>query len=327
MNRKQYRDELLSAYLDGELSANRQACLKAQLASSPVLRAELEAFVHTVALVNDLPEVKVPRNFILPRTAEAVSPPARPSLLRRAWVAPLLTAATSVASVLFIVVLTGDLLWARANRMALAPAPAREEALEIAPAELAVEEPMMEQAAEVEEEVVPQEAPADAVETELPVEVTVEAEKEVVVDAPEGVGELEEGRAPEPAPEPAAAEVFLVPSATEVAGAMAESGEADAELGPVGGGGQASPTATTAAATGLEEPEDDLESTPVEMAKAIMPVVEGDQDAAAPVTVQSADESPRAPGAFPRRVAELVLGLAALTLGGATIWAWLGRRH
>ena len=53
MNEKEQRDELLSAYLDGELSPERQVGLKAQLAASPALRADLEALRRTVALVGD----------------------------------------------------------------------------------------------------------------------------------------------------------------------------------------------------------------------------------------------------------------------------------
>ena len=329
MNQKQHRDELLSAYLDGELSAERQTRLKAQLATSPALQAEFEALRRTIALVGDLPEVATPRNFILPRAAMGVAPSERSSVLRRAWFAPLLTAATSVVSILFIVVLAGDLLWVRANRLAFVPAPAREAAAEIAPAELAVEAAVMEEA-EAEEAVLSQEAPVAAADAEPYVEATAVAEKVVVVEdveASEDAAQMEEGRALEPAPAPVGVEAFEVPVATDVAGAMAELGEVDTEQAPMGGG-QVAPTETSTDATELVEPEDDLEPTPAEMAEAVLPVDEEEQTAAAPRLVPPVDEgSTGAPGAFLRRVTALILGLVSLTLSGATVWAWLARRR
>jgi hypothetical protein len=118
------QDELLSAYLDGQLSAEEQVRLEARLAADPALQADLEALRHTIALVRDLPPVSVPRNFILPRTAARPlpAPPARPRL---AWAAPLLTAATAATSLLFVLVLAGNLLLPRmASNQAFAPASA-----------------------------------------------------------------------------------------------------------------------------------------------------------------------------------------------------------
>lgn len=117
---QEQRDELLSAYLDGQLSAEVRTRLEAELAADPALRAELEALRRTVALVRDLPRVSAPRNFILPQT---VAPRPRPVPLRsRRSLAPLLTAATSLAALLFLAVLIGDLLISSASHRALAPA-------------------------------------------------------------------------------------------------------------------------------------------------------------------------------------------------------------
>ncbi len=117
---KERRDELLSAYLDGQLDVGERTRLEARLASDPALRAELEALRRTVALVRDLPRVPVPRNFILPQT---VAPRPRPVPLRsRRSLAPWLTAVTSVAALLFLAVLIGDLLIGGAGRPAFAPA-------------------------------------------------------------------------------------------------------------------------------------------------------------------------------------------------------------
>ncbi|MDX1994343.1 MAG: zf-HC2 domain-containing protein [bacterium] len=60
--------ELLSAYLDGVLEEDERQRLEARLAAEPVLRRELAALRQTVALINQLPTLKAPRNFTLPVT-------------------------------------------------------------------------------------------------------------------------------------------------------------------------------------------------------------------------------------------------------------------
>ena len=122
VDEREQRDELLSAYLDGQLSAGERARLETQLAADPALRAELEALRHTVALVRDLPPVPIPRNFILPQTMAARPRPVPPLRPRRTWAAPLLTAATAFVSLLFVVVLAGDLLLSGTGGQAFAPA-------------------------------------------------------------------------------------------------------------------------------------------------------------------------------------------------------------
>jgi hypothetical protein len=119
---KQERDELLSAYLDGEMEAEEQACAEAQLADDPQLQSELEALRRTVEMVRELPTQPVPRNFILPQTAATRSRPTPAARPRRSWTAPLLTAATALASLLFVVVLAGDLLLSGSTQMASMPA-------------------------------------------------------------------------------------------------------------------------------------------------------------------------------------------------------------
>jgi len=199
---REQRDELLSAYLDGQLSAGERARLEAQLAADPALRAELEALRHTVALVRELPPVPIPRNFILPRAMAARPRPVRPLRPRRAWAAPLLTAATAVVSLLFVVVLAGDLLLsgiggqafapaaeplleAEAPQAALAPSPASEQVEVEAVVEVEAEEEI--EAEEVEKAVPAATAPAAAM--EAPPEAPAEATAEVAADnaeTPEG---------------------------------------------------------------------------------------------------------------------------------------------
>ncbi len=57
--------ELLSAYLDGELTHREKEQLEQRLARENALRAVLDDLRGTVALVGDLPRLKAPRNFTL----------------------------------------------------------------------------------------------------------------------------------------------------------------------------------------------------------------------------------------------------------------------
>lgn len=99
-------DELLSAYLDGLLPVDEQTRLEARLAREPALRDRLEGLRLTVESLAGLPEVEVPRNFILSPSMVAPQPTPRP---RRRRAAPLLSWATAVVTLLFISVLAGDL--------------------------------------------------------------------------------------------------------------------------------------------------------------------------------------------------------------------------
>lgn len=197
-------DELLSAYLDGQLSAQEQVHLEAQLAADPALRAELEALRRTVALVRDLPPVPVPRNFILPQTA-AARPRPIPSRPRRAQAAPLLTAATSVVSLLFVIVLVGDLLL---SGLVFAPAAAPGEVPQVAFAPSPVSE-----AVEV-EDVTPTEATLEVTTEEAEGHAETQPQAEQPPAAMGGDERGEESAVPPPPPSPTgAAEATAVPAA------------------------------------------------------------------------------------------------------------------
>jgi len=99
MNRRRL-DEQISAYIDDELSASERGHLESQLASDPELGAELASLQRTVALVHELPQVEVPRNFLLPQSAVSHPRVRRAARARLAWAAPLLTAASSVVNAL-----------------------------------------------------------------------------------------------------------------------------------------------------------------------------------------------------------------------------------
>jgi hypothetical protein len=96
-------DDMLSAYLDGELSPRERAHLEGLLASDAELRQRLEALRRTVALMQELPRVPAPRNFLL--TAAMVAPPEARRRPRRLWLAPALTFASAVSGLLLLIVL------------------------------------------------------------------------------------------------------------------------------------------------------------------------------------------------------------------------------
>ncbi len=133
------RQEALSAYLDGELSAVDQARLQRDLAQDAALRAELEALRRTVVLVKSAPVVPLPRSFTLdPAAYGRVAP-------RRLYLYPALRAATAVATLAFVFVLLGTFVLGGMGAGA--------------PADTVAMEPLMEKSAE-----------------EVVVEVTLEAE-------------------------------------------------------------------------------------------------------------------------------------------------------
>ena len=57
--------EILSAYIDGELSEAERTALESRLQAEPNLQRELDSLQQTTALINQLPTLKAPRNFTL----------------------------------------------------------------------------------------------------------------------------------------------------------------------------------------------------------------------------------------------------------------------
>ncbi len=109
-------EELLSAYIDGELSVEEATLVEKHLRDCSACTQDLETLRQTVNLVRQLPAVSPPRSFTISRLVV----PERPW----AWGYVYLRGATALAALLLIVLLAGDLgfqyLWA--PRMA-APAP------------------------------------------------------------------------------------------------------------------------------------------------------------------------------------------------------------
>ncbi len=113
--------EMLSAYVDGELSARERARVDRHLSECADCRWELETLRQTATLLGQLPSVPVPRSFAI-REMD-VSRRAAPSPPRRAYT--LLRGATALAALLLAVVVAGDLFLHPAMRSvapAMAPA-------------------------------------------------------------------------------------------------------------------------------------------------------------------------------------------------------------
>ncbi len=114
-----FRDvELLSAYLDGQLSPSEASRLEARLSSDQELKAVLEDLRGTHALLRKLPPRRAPRNFRLTPAMAGIKPP-QP----RAY--PAFRFATALAAFLFVAaVALNVVLPFAASRMAPAAAPA-----------------------------------------------------------------------------------------------------------------------------------------------------------------------------------------------------------
>jgi len=317
-------DELLSAYLDGQLGARERVGLEARLAADPALRAELERLRRTVALVHGLLCVPVPRNFILPQAAAARPQPARDVHPRQARAAPLLTAATAVVSLACVAVLAADLLLVNMGGMASAPAAAPLEAPQVAMGATApAAEVEVTVAVEVEKVVVEAGAPAP---TEAPLAAapaaTVEAQQYVTRAAvsalPTATVAIEAPSEAPPGPAPTASP----PPPGEVALQATTAGPALAvEATPA-------PTAPVEVAAAQEDEMCDQSPTPSQVAG--VPPTAGQEGALrATEGMRGAPEygvARRTVLSLPR-ILEIVLGLAALGLALATVRAWRARRR
>ena len=94
--------EILSAYIDGQLSNGKRVQLEARLQINPDLRAALDDLTRTRAMLRSLPRVKAPRSFKL--TPQMVGQPEP----RRLY--PFFQLASALSSVLLVLVLLTDFL-------------------------------------------------------------------------------------------------------------------------------------------------------------------------------------------------------------------------
>jgi predicted anti-sigma-YlaC factor YlaD len=125
-------EDLLSAYLDQQVTAVEKQFFELHVAACADCRAQLEATRSLVAALKAMPAVKAPRSFVLPR--EMAKQPKRSIF---AWY-PALRLATALAAIAFVVLFAGDMLLSRPGSgggiamsvpMA-APAPQMEQAAE-----------------------------------------------------------------------------------------------------------------------------------------------------------------------------------------------------
>jgi anti-sigma factor RsiW len=118
MNQPTFRDvELLSAYLDGQLSQADSTRLETRLKTNPQLRTVFDELSQSRALLRQLPARRAPRNFTLTPKMAGVKPP-----IPRAF--PLFRFASALAAILLFFSYAANLtLPALSNMRAAAPAP------------------------------------------------------------------------------------------------------------------------------------------------------------------------------------------------------------
>jgi anti-sigma factor RsiW len=209
--------DLLSPYLDDEVTEEERVLVDDALADSPELRDELESLRQTVALVADLPRVAAPRPFTLTEAdVQSVTPKPKKSFGLPAWFGGFAAAAALLVCVLAM----GGLFWT--NQLGSGGMVGD---IAMAPQQAAMEQPAAEEPAPAEEEAAEEIAPAEEVPMEEAAEAellmdTVEVEKEA---AKEVVVEEKAEEAPNLAPAPAeATDTVGLSSDTDMAGTAGE---------------------------------------------------------------------------------------------------------
>ncbi len=304
--------ELLSAFLDGELSPAEAEKLEARLATDKQLSGTFEALRATSEVVGSLPEVRPPRSFAL--TQELVRP-------RRAY--PILQLGTAMAALGFVLVVGADLLLSSA-------AGSRTE----------VPEQAFFAADQLDEQPLP--AAGDAAPAEAPVledAIIEEAEMESALPEAESVGEAEDGAAQdffrsdedaadaELADESAAApraegesEIAGESVAEPEAGALARESAAEPEAGAPAGESAVEPEAgaLTEEAAAKSEADGDAE---IAVEAALEPAAD-EELSAGRLTANELDFSDEEPSVSLSllRVIEIGLAAALIVLIGLTLW-------
>ncbi len=311
--------ELLSPYLDGEVSGEERGLVEEALAVSDELRADLDTLRQTVSLLQALPSVPAPRPFTLSEADVGLSAPAaggRGFFGLPAWLAGLAAAAAALVCVLAV----GGLFLAGQSGGLSAPAELAGLNKEAASQAVQTESEPVEEAAEApaaEAEIAPQaaapaEPPAPAPEEKLAAEA---AGEEATVEAAEPEVSREEAQAVEveameETEEPAADEAAedTLSAVGEAAEAEAGQAEADGELyrddeadTDAAAGAASLPTPTPAPLSTPEQPALAEEVMPAEA-----PAVEEESLAAAPAPTAEvpANLAESAEGAPPPAAAE-----------------------
>jgi anti-sigma factor RsiW len=199
--------ELLSAYIDDEVTTEERVLIESHLATCTSCTHDMAALRQTVSLVGQLPQVPAPRPFTLRESDVRPARPARRAWWRLPWAQGL---AAATAMLVCVVVVAGVYLLGQGGMVGAPAAPAPVAMQQAAPAA---------------------EAPAEELSEEKAVAAEAETVVETVIKEAEKVAEP--AAAPPPAPEKATDEVGLsqedvpaeaVQSESEVA--VAEEGEA-----------------------------------------------------------------------------------------------------
>ena len=189
--------EALSAYLDGQLSANDRIRLDRLLTERPEMHIALEDLRRTRDFLRSQPSLRAPRNFTLSPQLAGIRIKERGS----SFAFPVLSAVSALASILLVLVFVGDMLITGAgpSQIFATQAPIEEY--------LSVEESVPESFSPAEgefQEIPPTEislpevqAPSVAAESEV-LESMVEEEVEAVSNAIETVDESRTGSAIQP---------------------------------------------------------------------------------------------------------------------------------
>lgn len=105
--------ELISAYLDNQLSEKDRAYFEIRLKADPELSKELSEIDRTRKLIHSLPKLRAPRNYYI----KAESVPIRPALR----LAPVFGIVSAVASILLALVIFGSTFFKSRQPVAMAP--------------------------------------------------------------------------------------------------------------------------------------------------------------------------------------------------------------
>ncbi|MGD2163838.1 MAG: hypothetical protein PVG04_12145 [Anaerolineales bacterium] len=248
-NLPQREVELLSAYIDGQLSDREAHRLESRLREEPELRTELDALRITAKSLRDLPTPLPRRHFTL--TPEMVGARQAP----RAF--PVLRFATALAGLAFIALVGLEGLQSVSGNQLAARAPEMMQAAEVAEDAITTAEEPMASAPRGEE---PQELEAMEVPAEQPAEEPVAEEPEaLMMEQPEEEAELPAGdeQVVKATVTTDAAEVNGMAAGEPSEGRAAEQAElegADQELGEVGAPQELPPEAPKTAYAEQTEP-------------------------------------------------------------------------
>jgi hypothetical protein len=235
-------EDLLSAYLDNQVTAAERDRIEGHLHSCAVCQRELDTLRQTVTLLRAMPRVQVPHAFTLSEAQVGIRRPAA----RPAWYGGALRGFAAVTAMLLVALVAANLLrrqtWTPSEMVALAPKPAVEATAAPAAAPREATQAVVMEKAVVEAPAQPSAAPTAV--PEVAVEVAEEAPLAQVQPAEEAQPPAPETQ-PAPAAKAAASETtpFLEPTLTAEDQAMAALTTPPGQAEPLAVGAAAAPAA------------------------------------------------------------------------------------